>query len=337
MDSRESARGSIPAAYTLLLAQELGLEPGSLAPLLAGTGITETDLRRGETLLTAAQQVAALENALTLADDTAFGVRLGRRLTIASHGPLGFLISTSRDLRTALEGAAAYAPTRISFLQVRLTEREEGLVLTGTFDVEAPPQVHRCMAEALCVVVSDLAGFILGRPAREIEIELPHADPGAGCARLPGLVRFGCAELRVHVPASIAGAANASANHALHELARTQCDAMLAALPHDDSMRSQLERVLLASPTGLAAEEEAAAALFMSARTLARRLGAEGTSFREVRDGLLARRAAGHLRDGVPVASVASLLGYHDASGFRRAFKRWYGETPDAWRRTPSS
>ena len=62
------------------------------------------------------------------------------------------------------------------------------------------------------------------------------------------------------------------------------------------------ERDDLKSPT----EEDAAAALFMSPRTLARRLAAERTSFRAVRDDLLARRAAGHLREGVPVAAVAA-------------------------------
>ena len=33
------------------------------------------------------------------------------------------------------------------------------------------------------------------------------------------------------------------------------------------------------------------------------------------------------------LSAVAATLGYHDASNFRRAFRRWYGVTPGAYRR----
>ncbi|QWC83949.1 AraC family transcriptional regulator [Nocardioidaceae bacterium] len=334
-----SAPGSTPGSYTLLVAQELGLPAGGLAPLLDGTDLDEGRLRRDDAALSPRQQICVLDNALRLAEDPCFGFRMGRRLTIAAHGPLGFLVSSCSDLRSALEAAQDFASTRVGFLRLALVEQDDALAIDCVFDVAAPPEVERCMAEALSVVVCDLAGFILGRPAAEIETWFPHHDPGTSAHDwLPGPVHFDGGGLCVRVPHRIASTPNASASHAMHDLARTQCEALSSELGRpayeEDSTRRRLERLLLSSPTRVPSEDEAAAELFVSARTLARRLANEGTGFREVRDDLLARRATGHLADGLPVATVAHLLGYHDASGFRRAFKRWCGVTPEAWRRS---
>jgi AraC-like DNA-binding protein len=34
----------------------------------------------------------------------------------------------------------------------------------------------------------------------------------------------------------------------------------------------------------------------------------------------------------VPLGQIAAALGYSEASAFTRAFRRWSGETPTAWR-----
>ena len=68
-------------------------------------------------------------------------------------------------------------------------------------------------------------------------------------------------------------------------------------------------------------------------RTLARRLEAERSSFRELKDQLLVSLATDYLRDTtLTVEAVAGLLNYHDGSSFRRAFKRWTHMTPQQFR-----
>ena len=64
-----------------------------------------------------------------------------------------------------------------------------------------------------------------------------------------------------------------------------------------------------------------------------RRLTAEGTGYRQIREELYAELAARHLREGeLTVEAIAALLGYHDTANFRRAFRRWYGVPPGAYR-----
>ncbi len=74
-----------------------------------------------------------------------------------------------------------------------------------------------------------------------------------------------------------------------------------------------------------------------SPRTLQRRLQDEGTSFFEVLEALRKEMAHEYLRRRLPVAEVAALLGYGDATAFCHAFRRWTGRPPLDTRSGPSA
>jgi AraC-like DNA-binding protein len=68
-------------------------------------------------------------------------------------------------------------------------------------------------------------------------------------------------------------------------------------------------------------------------RTLNRRLRERGTSFKALVEEARYDIARQLLRDTrLPVAEVAGALDYADAAAFTRAFRRWSGSTPAAWR-----
>ena len=77
-----------------------------------------------------------------------------------------------------------------------------------------------------------------------------------------------------------------------------------------------------------------AARLHMSARTLHRRLVGEGTTFRRILTDTRRELAEGHLRERrLSIAEIGFLLGFSEPSAFHRAFKRWTGWPPHAYRR----
>ncbi len=81
--------------------------------------------------------------------------------------------------------------------------------------------------------------------------------------------------------------------------------------------------------------ETVADSLELSPRTLQRRLESEGTSFQEVLDGVREQLAMSYLvNDSLTVSEIAYLLGYSELRAFDRAFRRWTGKTPVAWRNT---
>jgi AraC-like DNA-binding protein len=68
-------------------------------------------------------------------------------------------------------------------------------------------------------------------------------------------------------------------------------------------------------------------------RTLRRRLAEAGTSYRELVDDIRRDRALLLLDHGLSITELAQQLGFSDATAFARAFRRWTGETPEAYRR----
>lgn len=71
-----------------------------------------------------------------------------------------------------------------------------------------------------------------------------------------------------------------------------------------------------------------------SPATLRRHLACEKTSIREIREECIRERALQLLRDrSIPLGEVAARLGFSDAPCFRRAFRRWTGSSPAAYRR----
>lgn len=78
-----------------------------------------------------------------------------------------------------------------------------------------------------------------------------------------------------------------------------------------------------------------AATLHLSVTTVQRRLRDEGQSYQRVRDGLrrdLALQLLGQGEPGLSVAAVGERLGFEETSAFHRAFKKWTGVSPGAYR-----
>lgn len=82
-------------------------------------------------------------------------------------------------------------------------------------------------------------------------------------------------------------------------------------------------------PQGAPTIEDAARACGVSARTLQRRLGEHGTTFRGVLDAVRTDVSSMYMDDRtMSLEQVAALVGFSQASGLVRAYRRWTGKTP---------
>lgn len=336
-ESRDADAACIPSNYSRLIARELGLQARELPGLLDGSGLTGDRFMQEDTCLTARQQIQILENGLRLSADEAFGLRLGRRLTPSTHGAVGFLASSSPNLLLAMEAFQTFIPTRMHFARIELRRGQEWLECDVHFDLDLSAEVHRALSETVAVIFFECAEFIVGRPLSEVTTSFAHDRPAHGARYadfLPGRLAFSAPRLMIRIPMHLCVVPNASANYENYQLAMRQCETMLAQLPASrHSSTYQIQKMMLSHPPGVLTEDEAAAALFVSKRTLARRLHREGTGFRQIRDDILSRQASDYLRDSqMPIDAIASLLNYHDSANFRRAFKRWFRLTPDQYR-----
>ncbi|MFD0949131.1 AraC family transcriptional regulator ligand-binding domain-containing protein [Paraperlucidibaca wandonensis] len=334
----QTSEADIQSSYSRLIARELGLSARQLPKLLCGTGLNVKQFLIEDSLLSVHQQILILRNALTLSERSGFGLRLGSRLTPATHGVVGVVAYSSPDLLSALQAFQAFLPTRASFIELHLHQIDDRLECIASFQVQLDEDIERCLAEAVIKSFFEIGEFIVGSPLYETDVYFRHPPPPYQdfySDYLPGSIHFGCAQLKLTFPMALCRVANASANNENYRLAFKQCELMLARLQnHKPNYQTLVKKLMLSHPAGALCEEEAAAALFMGKRTLSRKLKEENSSFRQVRDEILSRRAATYLRDTqLSVEAIALLLGYHDTASFRRAFKRWFVMPPVQYRK----
>lgn len=328
----------IPSNYSRLIARVLGLSARELPALIAQTEISVDQLMQEDTLLTSSQQIQILQNALRLSDDEIFGLRLGQYLTPTTHGAMGFMASSSPNLLVALRAFQTYLPTRVDFSHLELQRRKEYWECYCYFDVELNADIHRVLSEAYASILFQCAEFIIGQPMEDAHICFSYSEPSYSqhyCEFLPGSIEFSAPQLVLKLPADLCEIPNASANHENYLLALRQCQSMLEQLPSETNKCShRIQKMMLSHPPGVLSEEEAAAMLFISKRTLARRLKLEGSNFRKIRDDILSQQASSYLKNSdISVDAIAAVLNYHDSSNFRRAFKRWFQRTPEEYRK----
>ena len=331
-------RPTIPVAYPRLIARQLGLQEKDLGRLTAGTELDGAALLDDATLLTRDQLLQTVRNAVRLSRDAAFGLKIGQALTPPTHGQLGFVANTSPTLGTAITAYRRFLPGRVSFTHLRLEHRASTLVCHLDVDFPRDVEVYPSVIEAFALSLLSLVSHVLGRPLKEGLLCLDYPAPAylrryrryVACP-----VQFAAGECALHVPAALLDTPNVTADHVSHRIAMQQCEILVRELEEPaDATSRKVKQLLLSHPGGQLSEERVAAALFISKRTLARRLGREGKGYRQLRDEVLSSLAAGYLRDTkLSVDAIAGLLAYHDSANFRRAFKRWFERTPETFRR----
>lgn len=332
---------SIAVGYSRVIARLLGLQEKNLGILLKGTGLSVKALMDDDTLLTKHQQLQITHNAMQYSGQPALGLEIGRALTPPTHGPLGFLAHSSPNLLTAIRDFQSFIPGRINLIQSHSEMRNNNLDCYFEVDITGNPDLYRLVAEAFFVSLIALIEFVLGEQFRGGVMYCKYARPHyhkdyASTVHCP--IRFGAKANRLVVPEGLLLTPNASSDSHSYSFAQQECQRMLDELDGSGSpMTQRVRRLLLSHPPGKLREEDAAHLNFVSKRTFARRLDAEDTSFRALREEILLSLATGHLRDtALSVESIAALLNYHDTSSFRRAFKRWTGMTPRRFREKTS-
>ena len=290
-----------------------------------------------ETYITGRQQLRVLDNAQYMTATPEFGLRLGRQLQPSAHGAIGYLALSSPDLITSLESLRDFLPVRIPFVQLELSSDQDWLYCRLTIKLEANADEQRILQECFAMVIQSLVESVLGREVSNARIELAHVRPGYHRLYpqyLHSPVAFGRSHNIYRLPAKLARQPNASGDPESYALAHNLCRKLMEQVPKSALYTAdRVKHLLLSKTPGTVTEAEVARAMFVSKRTLARRLEKEGDSYRGIRERLLSELAARHLRESdLTVESVATLLGYNDSAAFRKAFYRWYGQAPSEFR-----
>lgn len=314
-------------------AKRVGIAP---AALLAGTGISAESLAIPAARISYRSYLQMYRNltAHPLPSDYGF---LRQPFSIAAYGMLGYAMMSCATLKQAIQIALRYYRTAGPLFELSFELNDERLVVAAAdvFDLGTP--LRRLATEDLFSSFPPLLALLVGARIDPELVELGYPEPPHAARYVE---TFNC-PVRFDAPVSrfvLDGAAlalpllQADADSAV--LFERSCNELLAGIERHASLANELRQLLLASPGKLPGAAAAAARLRIGERTLRRRLAAEQTSYQQVLDEVRSRIAIDYLMTTqLSTQEIATLLGFSEATNFRRAFMRWTRRTPSSYRK----
>lgn len=326
--TRASALGPI-AAF-------MDRQGGSILRVLKDVDLPFALLEERDLLVPLREQFRFLERAARETGDDNFGARLGQVVRMKELSAFGAWVCAAETLKQAIERGHAALDTMLQTSTV-LTLEEQGPKIRWWIEFVEPETDGRHHNELLGVgymidTVRTYAGprwrpdvvmtaLPLGAPRSELEsifgtnVSHGHAVPG---------IEFDVTLLSWALPS----------RRISIECPKSGIEPQVPA-QHD-------EIATIAAVTDLALHEGypriewVAAKLGTTRRSLQRRLASRGTTFNRLVEETVLRRAKALLSNGTsPITDIALQLGYADPAHFTRAFRRWTGVTPSAYRFTP--
>jgi AraC-like DNA-binding protein len=270
--------------------------------------------------------------------DRSFGIRFAEAMDLRTQGFWGYLFLSCLTLRKAAELMQRFQGLRHS-TRLTLVVEDDWAVFTRTPEPGIPPELEAVVGDAF------LASFCFHR-RRWLPVahgamhawlsypEEPHHSELR--ALVGGPITFAAPCNRHMIPACELDLPMRGSDPHLHRLAHTELERQLTQLVNDggaQDLGERVRRVLSARLEEGASLERVARQLHLSARTLRRRLDALGLTFQRLLEEVRRDHAVEYLtKTEDAIDRVAERLGYGDPSNFRRAFRRWTGQPPAAFR-----
>ena len=303
--------------------------------LCAQAGLDLTALDDPNARYPVARTTRLWELAVKASGDPALGLAVASNVGPTTFHALSYSIMASASLGDMLERVARYfrIATDVSTLEYRPGADECLLVVYTPSDQEQPASES---VDAFTSLLIRTARSLVGRELNPLWVSLRHPAPAdTSCYQ-----RVWRAPLTFNAERDVIAFSREDCERPLDtanaELARRNDEIISHYLQQLDqaTLSGQVRDQLIKSlPHGEPSAEQLAATLNMSLRSLQRHLADAGTSFEQILLQVRQQLAGSYLADPrYAIGEIAFLLGYADASCFSRAFRRWHGQSPRAFR-----
>lgn len=263
------------------------------------------------------------------------GLSIGTKMHISSHGTIGMAVISATTVGQAIKDAAKYYKTAINFCDLEVFYLGDSVVIEIVENYDNPA-LTSIVAEAMMLTVQNALEFVSGRKltCSRVIFGYPPPDYAEDYKKyFSGQVEFSGDRHQMLLPKSVMEMRCITADEHIHRLAEEQLQHRLQEIRDNNLTVQHVLGLMRKSPADMPSLEDLAKIFNVSTRTMIRHFQAEGTNYRELRDRVHTELATDALRNtGHSVEAIALDLGYQDTASFRRAFKRWCGEAPSAYR-----
>ena len=314
--------------------------------LLQATGLCDVDLADQDNRVPAAAYEALIAAGMAATGDTALVLRHTLTSKLETMSVVGQIVHTSASFAHSIEQLNRYL--RLMAENDALTGQDR-FELSNTGDqvwiidhMPVPASDYLRIEASFARFISE---FRRSFPDQTFGIEMdvtyappPHAQEYPALFQIP--VHFNATRNALRIdPVWLTDTSEFEpGNGYAFGIFTTHADKLLETIGHENTIRGRIEAQILPNlHEGSLSMDRIARDLGMSRQTLYRKLKAEDVTFAEIHDDLRQRMAKEYLAARkVSVNETAYLLGFSEASSFVRAFRRWTGIPPSAYRGHPN-
>ena len=326
----------ISVAATTGVLEAITAAGGNAEQILARVGLNASLLANLDEFISCEAFARLLEEAARDTGDDCFGLHFGEQFNPKNIGPLTYAVLNAPTVGVADEQVTRYLKLYNQAAQVSSTvDGPRAYMKYVLCDVGIPSL--RQQNEYSMVIRLNTIRMMVGSQWAPLEVQFAHEKPANTseherifCAP----VLFGFATNNFLVEAEFLDSNVPAADPGLYRIVKRYLDEILDTLPQADnaitSVRRAIAEVLREGEPSLT---RIAKKMGVGPRTLQRQLKARQIQCRKLVDDTRKHFALSYLKDPKnTLTQMAFLLGYSEASAFNRAFRRWTGSTPLAYR-----
>ncbi|MGA2779724.1 MAG: AraC family transcriptional regulator [Steroidobacteraceae bacterium] len=302
------------------------------AGLLAEAGFDLKELDGPDTRCPLTKTAHLWRLALAATGDPTFGLKLTKQYKHTMFHALGYGLSASSTLKEAFERVQRFSHVVSDAVEYQFFRRGPEY----HFIMEPATEVPIESIDALVGMYLQLCRSLIGREFAPLSIELRRPRPLVidefeRLWRAP--LHFGAEQNRLIFERDGIERLLDTGNPELARLSDAISTQYLARIERHNIEARVREVVTQRLQTSEPTQEEVAEILNMSSRTLQRKLGDSGTTFKRILDETRHALALSYMSSPQnSVNEVTHLLGFSCSSSFTRAFRRWTGLSPSEWR-----
>lgn len=328
---QHSNLGHISASYVNLLFDWLASAHPEVAARIPFARPVAGELNRIEV----PQWQAMLQWTHEQVQDPAMPLKIAAHVRPANMGLLGYVASCCTNLGEAFARLQQFENLVYSVNALNVAFQDDEIILRWGAERGRPGHWVDSVAIGVLVAFTQhlIATPVYPRRVRFINPE--PLNPADFNAFFQCEVGFAGNYTEVVWPASLLETPLKSPDHVMRSMLDQQAQLLLKQVKAGDESIAGLQKTIQESVSaGSPSLDEVARRLFMSTRTLQRRLQEQGSSFRDELERVRVEMAKNCLEAGeLSLADIANFLAYNDQSAFTHAFKRVTGLSPAKYQR----
>lgn len=251
-------------------------------------------------------------------------------------GALGYAWMTSETLRTAFSRLARFIEILNEATNIKLKESSDSLSLVLQLSSAASTTAFRI--DAPMAILLAMARGNAGEDFHPQSVTFAHPEPedtGAFYSLFQCPITFDADVNSFTISAAEADKPRSCSNTQLALLHDQLLIKYVAKLSQDNIIERTKIAIIAELATGNISDSAVAETLFLTERTLQRRLREYDTTFKTLLSEVRMDLADSYIRNSrLSLGEISFMLGFSEMSSFSHAFKRWTGQSPSHYRQS---